>query len=112
MQELTLVPRLMPEVRRGEKTSTVRWQEGEIVTGPLRLVNQQNAADSVVVWVTRIDTLRLSDVAAALGKEAEWPDAVLLAGMREHYPAITLACQVQLITHLTPEQSQPLLTGG
>ena len=40
------------------------------------------------------------------------PDAVLLAGMREHYPAITLACQVQLITHLTPEQSQSLLTAG
>lgn len=35
MQQLTLVPRLMSVVRRGEKTSTIRWQEGDIVTGLL-----------------------------------------------------------------------------
>lgn len=68
MQQLTLVSRLMPLVRRGEKTSTIRWQEGDIVTGPLRLVNQQDEADTVIVWVTRIDTLRLNEVAAKQGK--------------------------------------------
>jgi len=109
MQQLTLVPRLMPVVRRGEKTSTIRWQEGDIATGPLRLVNQQDEADTVIVWVTRIDTLRLNEVAAKLGKEHEWPDAVLLEGMREHYPAIRLSSEVQLITHLTPAETRQKL---
>ncbi|MDH2067126.1 ASCH domain-containing protein [Pantoea sp. GD03673] len=106
MQQLTLVPRLMPVVRRGKKTSTVRWQEGEIVTGPLTLVNQQDEADTVIVWVTQIETLRLNEVAARLGKAAEWPDAKLLQGMREHYPAIRLDSEVQLITHLTPAETR------
>ncbi|MGK3142179.1 hypothetical protein [Pantoea sp. C2G6] len=106
MQQLTLVPRLMPAVRQGEKTSTIRWQEGDVITGPLRLVNQQDPDDSLVVWVTRVDTLLLRDVAAALGKQAEWPDAVMLEGMREHYPAITLNSEVQVIHHLTPAQTR------
>ncbi|WP_313653618.1 ASCH domain-containing protein [Pantoea sp.] len=111
MQQLSLVPRLMPAVRCGEKTSTIRWQEGAIVAGPLRLVNQQDAADAVIVWVTRVDTLRLSEVAARLGKMAEWPDAWLLEGMREHYPAICLSSEVQLIYHLTPAQTDAKLAG-
>ncbi|WP_337010988.1 hypothetical protein [Pantoea sp. AS142] len=109
MQQLTLVPRLMPAVRGGEKTSTLRWQEAEIVTGPLRLVNLQDEADTVIVWVTCVETLCLSEVATRLGKEAEWPDAVLLEGMREHYPDIRLSSEVQLITHLTPAQTQQRL---
>ncbi|MDH1088691.1 ASCH domain-containing protein [Pantoea brenneri] len=28
MQQLSIVPRLLPAVRRGEKTHTLRWQEG------------------------------------------------------------------------------------
>ncbi|THB84350.1 ASCH domain-containing protein [Pantoea allii] len=110
MQQLTLVPRLVPDVRSGAKTSTIRWQESDIVTGPLKLVNEQDAADAVIVWVTRIETLRLNEVAARLGKEAEWPDAALLEGMREHYPEIRLNSEVQLITHLTPAETQQKLT--
>jgi uncharacterized protein YqfB (UPF0267 family) len=110
MQQLTLVPRLMPAVRCGEKTSTVRWQEGDIIFGPLRLVNQQDETDAVIVWVTQVDTLRLSEVAAKLGKQEEWPDAVLLEGMREHYPEIRLSSEVQLITHLTPAETLQKLT--
>ena len=105
MQQLTLVPRLMPAVRSGEKTSTVRWQEGDITIGPLRLVNQQDETDAVLVWVTQVETLRLSEVATTLGKQDEWPDTVLLEGMREHYPEIRLSSEVQLITHLTPTET-------
>lgn len=110
MQQLTLVPRLVPDVRSGAKTSTIRWQEADIVTGPLKLVNEQDAGDTVIVWVTKIETLRLNEVAVRLGKEAEWPDAVLLEGMREHYPDIRLSSEVQLITHLTPAETQHKLT--
>lgn len=69
MLQLTLVPRLMPAVRSGEKTSTIRWQEGDITMGPLRLVNQQDDTDAIIVWVTQVETLRLSEVAATLGKQ-------------------------------------------
>lgn len=110
MQQLTLVPRLMPAVRSGEKTSTIRWQEGDITTGPLRLVNQHDETDAVIVWVKQVDTLRLSEVAATLGKQEEWPDEVLLEGMREHYPEIRLSSEVQLITHLTPAETLQKLT--
>jgi len=106
MQQLTLVPRLMPAVRCGEKTATVRWQEGDSKKGPLRRVNQQDPDDALVVWVTQVDTLLLRDVAAALGWQAEWPEAFMLAGMREHYPAITLSSEVQVIFHLTPAQTR------
>lgn len=78
--------------------------------GPLRLVNQQDDTDAVIVWVTQVDTLRLSEVAATLGKKEEWPDEVLLEGMREHYPEIRLSSEVQLITHLTPAETLQNLT--
>ncbi|WP_223811690.1 MULTISPECIES: hypothetical protein [Pantoea] len=65
----------------------------------------------MIVWVTRIDTLRLNEVVAKLGKENEWPDTVLLEGMREHYPAIRLSSEVQLITHLTPAETRQKLAG-
>ncbi|MBN9928544.1 ASCH domain-containing protein [Pantoea agglomerans] len=110
MQQLTFVPRLIPAVRSGEKTSTIRWQEGDITMGPLRLVNQQDETDAVIVWVKQVDTLRLSEVAATLGKKEEWSDEVLLEGMREHYPEIRLSSEVQLITHLTPAETLQKLT--
>ncbi|MDH1088692.1 hypothetical protein N5C79_19525 [Pantoea brenneri] len=50
--------------------------------------------------------------AERLGKQAEWPDAVLLAGMREHYPAIELTSQVQLVHHLTPEATRKRMAEG
>jgi len=106
MQHLSIVPRLLPAVRRGEKTHTLRWQEGYIHPGPLRYCNQQNPADTLVVWVTSVETLPLCAAAERLGKQAEWPDDVLLAGMREHYPAIELNSVVQLVHHLTPEASR------
>ena len=55
MQQLSIVPRLLPAVRRGEKTHTLRWQEGDIRPGPLRYCNQQNPADTLVVWVTSVE---------------------------------------------------------
>lgn len=112
MQQLSIVPRLLPAVRRGEKTHTLRWQEGDIHPGPLRYCNQQNPADTLVVWVTSVETLPLRAAAERLGKQVEWPDAVLLAGMREHYPAIELTSQVQLVHHLTLEATHKRMAEG
>jgi len=98
-----IVPRLLPEVRAGLKLHTIRWRESEIVPGPMLYVNELNAFDTVLVVVTRTETMKLSEVAAKMGKSVEWPDHTLLQGMREHYPAIDMASDVVIIHHLPPD---------
>ncbi|WP_309140102.1 hypothetical protein [Candidatus Pantoea bituminis] len=44
----------------------------------------------------------LSDVAARLGKSAEWPGAELLEGMRKHYPCIEMDSEVAVNHRLPP----------
>jgi len=41
----------------------------------------------------------LALAAPYLGSSEEWPDEVMLAGMREHYPDIELSDVVQVIEH-------------
>ena len=53
--------------------------------------------------VTCVETMKFSDVADRMGKAKEWPDDVLLQGMREHYPAIELESEVVVIHHLPPD---------
>ena len=94
VQSLHVVPRLFPAILSGVKTHTIRWREGAIRTGPLRFVCGE---DSVAVEVTRVTDSLLRDAAALVGMAAEWPDDVMLTGMREHYPAITLNDIVQVV---------------
>lgn len=102
MQRLGIVPRLLPDLRAGKKRHTIRWREAAIQPGPLRYVSTADLRESVTVNVTRVITLPLSAVAACLNKVDEWPDAVLLAGMREHYPDIELDSRVEVIFHSAP----------
>ncbi|MCQ0970681.1 hypothetical protein MLD63_09615 [Paracoccus sp. TK19116] len=94
VQTLDVVPRLFPAILRGEKTRTIRWREGLIRPGPLRFVS---AGASVMAEVTQVTDMPLRAAAAFVGMAAEWPDAVMLGGMREHYPAITLDDVVQVV---------------
>lgn len=103
LQNLQIVPRLLPDVRAGRKLHTIRWRERKIVPGPMLYVNVQDTSDTVMVWVTHIEKMPLSDVAARLGKSTEWPDAIMLEGMREHYPRIELDSEVAVIHHVSPE---------
>lgn len=103
MQNLQIVPRLLPDVRAGRKLHTIRWRERKIVPGPMLYVNMRDASDTVMVWVTHIEKIPLSDVAARLRKSTEWPDARLLEGMREYYPRIEMDSEVVVIHHLPPE---------
>jgi len=106
MQTLSVVSRLFPLVVSGEKTSTIRWRETAIVPGYMRYVDAGNANNTVVVWVTRCTSMPLSEAAAFVGKEAEWPKPVMLEGMREHYPAIAWDDVVQVVEHLTPTETR------
>ncbi|PNK64935.1 MULTISPECIES: ASCH domain-containing protein [Pantoea] len=102
LQNLEIVPSLLPNVRAGRKRHTIRWREREIVPGPMLYVNAQNAFDRVMVCVTHVEKIPLSNVATRLGKRAEWPNAELLEGMREHYLCIEMDSEVAVIHHLPP----------
>lgn len=107
MQSLPVVPRLMPAILAGTKTHTIRWREapirpGPMRPGPMRYVEQASPAREAVVEVIRVTDMPLRDAAGFLGRLADWPDPVMLEGMREHYPAITLDDRVQVIEHTPP----------
>ncbi|OON38827.1 hypothetical protein BTJ39_16685 [Izhakiella australiensis] len=112
MQYLEIVPRLIPAVRNGTKRHTIRWQEGAVRCGPLTYINQQDPSERLVVWVTEVKTMSLSQAADYLGMSAEWPDPIMLAGMREHYPAIELDSAVVIIHHLSPAATQARFDAG
>jgi len=65
-------------------------------------VNAQDAFDRVMVCVTHVEKIPLSNVATRLGKRAKWPNAELLEGIREHYPCIKMDSEVAVIHHLPP----------
>lgn len=106
MQSLGVVARLFPLVEAGQKTSTIRWNETRIEPGYMRYVSDLDPAQTCVVWVTRCTDLALSDAPRFLGKEKEWPREIMLSGMREHYPPIGWHDTVQVVEHLTPEQTR------
>ena len=105
MQRLGVVARLFPLVASGEKTSTIRWREAGIQPGYLRYVCDDDPESTLIVWVTRCTSMPLSDAAGFVGRAEDWPKDVMLAGMREHYPAIQWTDTVQVIEHLTPEET-------
>ncbi|WP_243613615.1 ASCH domain-containing protein [Shimia aestuarii] len=94
---LLVVDRLFPEILSGAKTSTIRWREARIVPGPLRFAMEGDPSKTVDVTATRCTDMPLSKAAAFVGRAKDWPDPVMLEGMREHYPEITLSDEVQVI---------------
>jgi len=102
MQSLGIVSRLFPLVLSGEKTSTIRWRETMIVPGPMRYICDDDPTMTAVVMVHRCTSMPLSDAAGFVGREEDWPDPVMLHGMREHYPDITLSDIVQVVEHGPP----------
>lgn len=104
IQSLAVVERLFPLIVSGEKTSTIRWGEQHITLGPLMFFCTEDPSLTVQVIVTRCSKMRLSDVAAFVGRSDEWPDKIMLAGMQEHYPDIALSSLVQVIEYDPPLQ--------
>ena len=100
-QRLLVAARLFPAILAGEKTHTIRWRETRIAPGPmLYLCDGSDRRTVVEVW--RCTDMPLREAAAFLGRSADWPDPVMLAGMREHYPSITLDEVVQVVEHHPP----------
>lgn len=97
MQSLRVVGRLFPLIKNGEKTSTIRWRDQHINPGLLRFINNDDVSQSIEVVATRCTEMPLHDAAEFLGRKDEWPDQIMLIGMREHYPEIELESIVQVI---------------
>lgn len=106
-QTLTVVARLFPLILSGEKTSTIRWRETRIRPGPMLFRCETDPARTVSVVVSRCSDMPLSQAAAFVGRSEDWPDAVMLTGMRLHYPDIQLSSIVQVI-----EFHPPVVTGA
>ena len=94
---LSVIERLFPNIQQGAKTHTIRWREDVVGEGPLRFICDGAPDRRIDVEVTRVTNMPLSCAAAFIGLAEVWPDAVMLAGMREHYPAIRLDSVVQVI---------------
>ena len=109
MQKLDVVERLFPLVVTGEKTSTIRFGEQQIHAGPMVYWCEGDSTRTVTVWVNRCNDMPLSEAAEFLGKTEEWPDEVMLEGMREHYSDIQLSDIVQVVEHYSPKESLPYL---
>ncbi len=97
LQHLGVVKRLFPLIVSGVKTSTIRWREQRVRPGPLQFQCDEDPSQMVVVTVTRCTDMPLTDAAGFVGRADEWPDEVMLAGMREHYPEIRLSDIVQVV---------------
>ena len=102
IQTLSVVERLFPLILSGEKTSTIRWREPRIALGPMLFQCDQNPSQVVEVEVFRCNDMPLSEAATFVGKVDEWPDEIMLEGMREHYPEIQLSSIVQIIEYYPP----------
>ena len=102
IQSLGVVDRLFPLVLSGEKTSTIRWRERHIVPGPLRFVCDGDSNRTATVEVIRCTEMPLSEAAAFVGRSDDWPDDIMLEGMREHYPEIELSSIVQVVEFEPP----------
>jgi len=105
IQKLDVVSRLFPLLLTGEKTSTIRFKEQRICPGPMTYWCDGDSSKTVTVWVHRCTDMPLVKVAEYLNRIDDWPDAIMLKGMREFYPDITMSDIVQVIEHLDPKDS-------
>lgn len=105
IQSLGVIGKLFPLILTGEKTSTIRWHEQHIVPGPMTFVCDDDSSQTVIVMVTRCTEMPLHDAARFVGKSNEWPDEIMLEGMREHYPDIELSSVVQVVELKPPPLS-------
>lgn len=94
--------RLLSDVRAGIRLHTIRWRESKILPGPMIYVSDRDTSDSVMVWVTHVEKMRLSDVSARLSKCSEWLDTELLEDMCELYPRIEMDSRGVVIHHSPP----------
>lgn len=106
IQKLELVDRRFDALVEGEKTSTVRLDEGRIEKG-FMLYYSSSRTRHAVVMVTDVDDVPLGKVGNIVGFDDHTPDnETMLAQMQRHYPDITLDTKVMLVQHLSVAETK------
>lgn len=106
IQQLDVVDRLFPAILTGEKESTIRWMEQNIMVGLLKFSYVNDLSKSLVVQVFRSTELPLSEAAIFLGKSLDWPDDLLLEWMCEQCPDIQMSSIVQIVEFTRSNSSE------
>ena len=108
MQWLHLVERRWPALVSGEKTSTLRLNEGFVHKGFLVYKDCPKEQWAEVVYVTHVYYVPLKQALEIDGFDAHTPDVETgLKQMQVHYPDITLDTPILLAKHLgVPETKQ------
>lgn len=106
IQKLELVDEQFPALLRGEKTDTIRLNEGDIKPGFL-LFYSSSGKERAVVWVTEINYMPLRNVGKKVGYTKRTPDdETCLRHMKKHYPDITLDTEILLVEYLSPSETK------
>lgn len=108
-QWLHLVERRWSALLNGEKTSTLRLNEGFIHKGFLVYKDCPKEQWAEVVYVTQVYYLPLKQALETDGFDAHTPDIETgLKQMRVHYPDITLDTPILLAKHLSVPETKKL----
>lgn len=108
-QWLHLVERRWSALLNGEKTSTLRLNEGFIHKGFLVYKDCPKEQWAEVVYVTQVYYLPLKQALETDGFDAHTPDVETgLKQMRVHYPDITLDTPILLAKHLSVPKTKEL----
>lgn len=108
-QWIHLVERRWPALLNGEKTSTLRLNEGFIHKGFLVYKDCPKEQWAEVVYVTQVYYLPLKQALETDGFDTHTPDVETgLKQMRVHYPDITLDTPILLAKHLSVPETKKL----
>ena len=106
-QWLHLVERRWPALLNGEKTSTLRLNEGFIHKGFLVYKDCPKEQWAEVVYVTNVYYMPFKQAVETDGFDAHTPDIeTALKQMRSFYPNITLKTPILLAKHLTVSETK------
>lgn len=105
IQRLELVDRLFDDVFSGKKRNTKRYKDRKIAEGYLLYEASENKNLRALVWVTKVETMPLSQVKEKVEEEKNTSLDDLLSRMRSHYPEISLDTKIEVVMHLTPSET-------
>ena len=106
-QWLHLVERRWPALLNGEKTSTLRLNEGFVHKGFLLYKDCPKEQWAEVVYVTQVYYLPLKQALETEGFDERTPDVETgLKRMQIHYPGITLDTPILLAKHLSVSETK------
>jgi len=93
IQFLELADDLFPKILNGEKTNTLRWNEGNIKEGYLTFYKTSNPSVKCNVLVSSIETAPMKDFAHKYNMSSQ----DLHFEMLRHYPDIKIDSEVSFI---------------